>query len=111
MHYKFESVRGNPNAVDVHVDCRLIQGQDVKYPRDASKTQGERLGTGLEAFLAAVLEMDGIEQEIRISRYKLRIVKARLYSWKSVAPLLVAALKSFIGNESDPVEIKKDLTE
>lgn len=110
MHYKLEAVYKNPNAVDIHVDCRLIQGKDVKYPRDASKAHGEHLSAGLEIFLATILEMDGIEQEIQISRYRIRIVKARLYPWKRILPPLVKALKYFIGNESGEVEIKKELT-
>lgn len=110
MRYRIEAIPGKPDVVRIRVDRRLIQGLEVKYPRDASKTRGERLSEGLVTFLTAVLDMDGVEQEIRVFRYELRIVKAELYSWKSILPYVIVALRYFIGNEGGQIKIKKELT-
>lgn len=105
MRYRVEFVPIHPDIVRIHVDCRLIEGQSVKYTQICSKIREECLSEKLETFLNAVLDLDGVAPGIWVYRNELRIAKAPLYPWDRVLPHIITALKMFIADD-DLAEVK-----
>jgi hypothetical protein len=98
--------------IAINVDQRLVKDQVVCIdPTDDVETVKEELaasaapGTDLAGFYAVLNQIDGMDSDLMVERYRIILEKGSLFSWATLLPSIVAALQMFIAKDGTLEEV------
>ena len=105
MKYQIEYCP-NPDVLNIDVDQRLIRGSILVFMSDESdhtkkEFEQERNGNALANFCQTVGELDGMEEEIFFGRYHIQVKKTPMFSWETLLPTILDALRTFIAKDGE----------
>jgi len=102
----------NPDCLQIHTDQRLIrgiiavfehfdlgEGAEEDFRRDANNADQ------LISFCRAVTELDGMEEHISFHRYQIQMEKAPMFSWETLLPSILDALRTFVAKDGQLEEL------
>jgi hypothetical protein len=102
MKYFLQYDREYPEVVVIHLSERMIRGGELVFGDDddedpEKKFRREALKPELLlGFCKTVTEIEGLHAEVSFVRYEIQLVRSRLFSWKTIIPHVLSALKLFI---------------
>lgn len=105
MKYQIEYAP-NPEVITIHVNQRLIHGSILCFEM-FDDSQHEKYSFVKEAvnqealinFCKTVSELDGMEERISFGRYHIQLSKASIFSWESLIPEILVALRTFVARD------------
>ena len=105
MKYQIEYCP-NPDCLQVHTDQRLIRGTiavfehfDLGEGAEEDFRKEANNPNQLVSFCRAVSELDGMEEGVSFNRYQIQMMKAPMFSWETLLPSILDALRTFVAKD------------